>query len=119
MRRSEGYRARGWIGLIQGLVALHSAAYEYINWWIPGWAGGFVGAGLLQLDPENAGISCRLPVGLLVQKAKPRQKISLIHLALSSVKVQPAMAALLRTHGTSGMLEFGDERAGLPGDKME
>jgi putative spermidine/putrescine transport system substrate-binding protein len=53
----EGYRAwGGGIGLSKGLegIAL-DAAYEYVNWWISGWAGGFVGRqGYYSSIPENA-----------------------------------------------------------------
>ena len=53
----EGYRAwGGGLGLSKGLegVAL-DAAYEYINWWISGWAGGFVGRqGYYSSIPDNA-----------------------------------------------------------------
>ena len=53
----EGYRAwGGGLGLSKGLsgIAL-DAAYEYINWWISGWAGGFVGRqGYYSSIPENA-----------------------------------------------------------------
>ena len=53
----EGYRAwGGGLGLSKGLegIAL-DAAYEYISWWISGWAGGFVGRqGYYSSIPENA-----------------------------------------------------------------
>lgn len=53
----EGYRAwGGGLGLSKGLsgIAL-DAAYEYINWWTSGWAGGFVGRqGYYSSIPENA-----------------------------------------------------------------
>ncbi len=53
----EGYRAwGGGIGLNSNLegVAL-DAAYEYINWWLTGWAGAFVGRqGYYSSSPENA-----------------------------------------------------------------
>lgn len=53
----EGYRAwGGGIGLSSNLegVAL-DAAYEYINWWLTGWAGAFVGRqGYYSSSPANA-----------------------------------------------------------------
>ena len=53
----EGYRAwGGGLGLSKGLegIAL-DAAYEYISWWISGWAGGFVGRqGYYSSIPDNA-----------------------------------------------------------------
>ena len=53
----EGYRAwGGGLGLSKGLegIAL-DAAYEYINWWNSGWAGGFVGRqGYYSSIPDNA-----------------------------------------------------------------
>ncbi|MEM7034684.1 MAG: extracellular solute-binding protein [Chloroflexota bacterium] len=53
----EGYRAwGGGLGLSAGLSGIElDAAYEYINWWNSGFAGGFVGRqGYYSAIPENA-----------------------------------------------------------------
>jgi putative spermidine/putrescine transport system substrate-binding protein len=53
----EGYRAwGGGLGLSKGLEGISlDAAYEYLNWWMSGWAGGFVGReGYYSSIPENA-----------------------------------------------------------------
>ncbi len=53
----EGYRAwGGGLGLSKNLSGIElDAAYEYINWWNSGWAGGFIGRqGYYSSIPENA-----------------------------------------------------------------
>ena len=53
----EGYRAwGGGIGLSKNLSGMAlDAAYDYINWWNSGWAGGFIGRqGYYSAIPENA-----------------------------------------------------------------
>ncbi len=53
----EGYRAwGGGMGLSKNLSGMElDAAYEYINWWNSGWAGGFIGRqGYYSSIPDNA-----------------------------------------------------------------
>jgi putative spermidine/putrescine transport system substrate-binding protein len=53
----EGYRAwGGGLGLSKNLSGKElDAAYEYINWWNSGWAGGFIGRqGYYSSIPDNA-----------------------------------------------------------------
>ena len=54
---AEGYRAwGGGIGISSGVEGMElDAAYDYINWWNSGFAGGFVGRqGYYSAIPENA-----------------------------------------------------------------